>query len=48
MSPLTLSWHCLGTGLTPCDATGTGPASNTEAAKHTEAAGHGTVVKGTP
>lgn len=46
---ITLRWTCLAhPNLTHCDANGTGPRSDSQAAKHTRITGHATTVIGEP
>lgn len=46
---ITLRWACLGhEHLAHCDAAGTGPRSDSQAAKHTRVTGHATTVIGEP
>lgn len=48
MITLAYSWTCLGTGREPCDTHGSGPKSNREAEKHTEAERHVTTTHARP
>lgn len=46
---ITLRWACLTAPyVTGCDAHGTGPRSDSQAAKHVETTGHSTTVWGEP
>ena len=46
---ITLRWACLAAPhLAHCDANGTGPRSDSQAAKHTKTTGHATTCIGEP